>query len=259
MNKAQILTSALIGATLVGSLGLALPAFAKDSQGNESTASHTAVAGIVASISGTSLTVTSNAREREASTTAVTFTVDASNATVTKNGATSTLGAVTVGDRVMVRGTVAGTQVVATSISDGKMLGRGKGPMMGKGSQGRTASSTRPMMTFPTGNGQPIIAGTVSSIQGTTLSVSTKAGITYSVDAASTTVMKSGVISTLSTIASGDAVVVQGAVTGTSVTASSIIDQGTVPAGSEGFEGAGKGAGFFHAMGGFFSRMFGFL
>jgi hypothetical protein len=78
--------------------------------------------GIVASISGTTLTMTEEADEGGA-----TYTVDASSATVTKAGASASLGSIAVGDKIFVKGTVTGTNVVATSISDGHGMGQHKG------------------------------------------------------------------------------------------------------------------------------------
>lgn len=70
--------------------------------------------GIVASISGTTVTMTEEADEGGA-----TYTIDASGATVSKDGASATLSSIAVGDKIFVKGTVTGTNVVATSINDG--------------------------------------------------------------------------------------------------------------------------------------------
>lgn len=262
MNITRALSTAVIGVATIGSLGFALPVFAQGpdtGSRSEQNAPRPAVVGIVSSISGTSLTVTTKGWERgAAATSSATYIVDAANATITKNGVNSSLPAITIGDRVMVRGSVIGTKVTATSVNDGRMLGRRS--MMGRGIKADTATSTRPMMNIPTGNGEPVIAGSVTAVNGTTLTVTTKSGTAYTVQAASTTIMRMGAVSALSNVASGDTVVVQGAVNGTSVTASSLIDQGTPPSGGEGSEdqGSGEGRGFFHAMGGFFMHMFGF-
>jgi hypothetical protein len=68
------------------------------------------VGGIVATIDGTLLTITNVSN--------VTYMVDASSATVIKNNATSTLSNVTVGDQIIVQGTVNGNSIVASSIID---------------------------------------------------------------------------------------------------------------------------------------------
>jgi hypothetical protein len=228
-----------------------------------------AVIGQVASISGTTLTVTSrgfgsnpgaNPGSGQNGTATTTYTVDASNATVIKNNATSSVSSIAVGDTIAVVGTVSGTNVTATSIRDsiggmGMMGGRGNGNNNGKG--GSTGSSTGTGAgtgagAIIQGNGQPIIAGTVSTLSGTTFSVTNNGSATYSVDASSATVVKGNATSTVSNIAVGDHVVVQGAVNGTSVTASSVIDSGAATTGGRGL------GGFLGSIGSFFQHLFGF-
>ena len=101
--------------------------------------------GIVASVSGNTLTVNGRAPGMMAQGT-TTYTVNATNATVFKNNATSTISAVLVGDTVSVRGTVTGTSVVATSIRDGLMMRGpgyvGSGVGKGNGEDKRSATST---------------------------------------------------------------------------------------------------------------------
>ena len=70
--------------------------------------------GIVASINGTTIVMNEEADEGGAS-----YTVDASNATVTKNGATGQLSDIKVGDKIFVQGTTSGMNVTATMISVG--------------------------------------------------------------------------------------------------------------------------------------------
>ena len=109
-----------LAALLLGSTLVAVPALAA---GKGHRVAHPVVVGTVASVSGTTLMVT--AQGRHASTTpATTFTVDAASATIMKNGTASAISAILVGDRVMVRGTVSGTNVIASTINDGRALGR---------------------------------------------------------------------------------------------------------------------------------------
>ena len=75
------------------------------------------IVGTVATVNGNSLTDTSKFGQRDA--TSTTYTVDATNATVIKNGRSPTVSAIAVGDTVMVTGTVSGTSVTATKINDG--------------------------------------------------------------------------------------------------------------------------------------------
>ncbi|MDB5195461.1 MAG: hypothetical protein JWO84_645 [Parcubacteria group bacterium] len=69
-----------------------------------------------------------------------TYTVDASSATVTKAGASASLASIAVGDKIFVKGTVAGTNVTATSIS----YGHG----------GRMGGHMKPTSSAPTGTTQ---------------------------------------------------------------------------------------------------------
>ena len=197
----------------------------------------------------------------------VVYTVDASNATVRKNNATSTVASIVVGDTVAVRGTVSGTSVTATSISDG-VMSMTRGGNGGRGGPGGMGSSTRPtsMPASPiTGNGQPVIAGSVSAISGNTLTVTNKSNVTYTVDVTNAKIVQGQATITISSVAVGDNVIIQGAVSGTSVTASSVIDQkagqqGTAaPGGVNGTSSSpAPRGGIFGAIGSFFSHIFGF-
>lgn len=192
---------------------------------------------------------------------ATVYTVDASNAQVIKNGASSTLSSIATGDMVMVQGTVNGTNVAATMIRDG-MPGSMGGHEFGPGGRPMpmTARGTSPIQ----GNGEPIVGGNVTAVNGVTLTVTNASNVTYTVDATSAKIVKNGTSSAIASIATGDNVIVQGTVNGTSVTASSIIDQGS---GSQTNSGQGSGAsaggshstfGFFGAIGNFFKHIFGF-
>lgn len=206
------------------------------------------VFGTVASVSGTTLTVTSKPHPTmpgAGSVAAVTYTVDASNATVMKNGTASTLSAVAVGDTVMIQGTVSGTSVTATTIRDGLV------PM---GTRPQGGGTSTPIIT---GNGEPVVAGSVTAISGSTLTITNKSNVTYTVDATNATIDKGNAKSTLASVAVGDNVVVQGTVNGTSVTASSVIDSGTAASTTSGSKKPGV-MGFFAGIGGFFAHLFGF-
>lgn len=196
------------------------------------------VAGQVASINGSILTVTSRGFGRGVNTTATTtYTVDATNATVMKNNATSTVASITVGDFVSVKGTVSGTNITATMIRDGAM---------------RTGQPGAATATFQ-GNGEPIVTGTVASVNGSSLTVTNSGNITYTIDVSNATVQKPGVSNaTVSSIVAGDRVIVQGTVNGTAVTATSVVDQPQAPAQGQNHPG------FFGMMGQFFSRLFRF-
>jgi hypothetical protein len=70
--------------------------------------------GVISSISGTTIVMAEEGDEGSAS-----YTVDASKAVVTNNGAAATLADLKVGDKVFVDGPVSGTTVNATTISLG--------------------------------------------------------------------------------------------------------------------------------------------
>ena len=227
------------------------------------------VFGTVASISGDTITVTSKGFGSNA--TAKTYTVDATNATVTKAGASSSISAIADGDIIMVQGTVSGTNVTATAIRDGVMGGTGGGRFGGPGMRGNVSSTSSRGNEMPgkeisniTGNGEPVIGGTVASISGTMLTITNKSNVTYSVDASNATVNKGGASSTVSAITTGDSVIVQGTVNGTAVVASSVIDQGVAPTAASTATPATSGAhggfigGLLGGIGGFFQHLFGF-
>lgn len=246
---------------LAGSVA-ALPAFADTTTpAPGSTSGHTGawtgsqrmmrpgVFGTVASISGSTITVTSMMRGKPSTSggtattgTTTTYTVDASNATVTKSGVASSLSAVAVGDRISAQGTVSGSSVTATSIMDGIPTG-----MMGNGGA---------KMNGFKGDGNPVVGGTVASVNGSTFTVTNSGSSTYTIDATNATVMDKGATSTVSAILSGDKVLVQGTVSGSSVTATAVIDQGQTTMGTSGQTGEN---GMLSGIEGFFRKIFSFF
>jgi riboflavin synthase alpha subunit len=157
--------------------------------------------GKVTAISGSTITISS---QKPGNTTSTTYTVDASSATVTKDrDAASTLSAIAVGDTISVDGTVSGNTITATAIHDG--FGGPGGPG-GFGGRGGGAM------------------GTVTAINGSTLTVTGKDGGTYTVDASSATVKASGATSAVSDIKVGDTVMIQGSITTATMTAKNIED-----------------------------------
>ncbi len=147
----------------------------------------------------------------------ISYTVDASGATIQKftppsgtptPGATKpapqtmTISQIAVGDNVMVQGTAAGSTITATKITDGLMGSFRGGPGM-RGMHGA--------------------AGTVASINGSTIILTGKNGTTYTVDASGANVEKVSA-SSLSNIAVGDTLMVNGTTSGTTITAKNITD-----------------------------------
>jgi hypothetical protein len=194
------------------------------------------VVGTVTAISGSTITVSSKGFGPNA--TATTYTVDASNATVQKDGSASSVANIAVGDTIMVQGTISGTTVTATKINDGKM-----------GTDGADAM-------LPDGNGQPIIGGTVTAVSGSTITITNKSNTAYTIDASSATVTKNGTTGSVSNVAVGDNILAQGTVNGTAVTAVSVTDQAKAQTGTSGT--ANPVRGFFGRIGNFFSHLFGF-
>jgi hypothetical protein len=221
MNK-NISISLLAVATMILASVVASPAFASMNTGHMggmgggwgrgNMMGSMGVIGTVDTVSGNTITVTTKARPNKDNTTISTstmYTIDATSATVTKNGTASTVSNIATGDMIMVQGTITGTNIVAKTIHDG---------LPPKG--------TRPMAnSIIQGNGQPIVAGAVTTINGNTLTITNKSNVTYTVDATNAKIATGNQASTVSNIAVGDNVIVQGTINGNAVVASSIIDQ----------------------------------
>ncbi|MEI7777700.1 MAG: hypothetical protein WCI52_03765 [bacterium] len=281
MNKYQ---KTLITVTTVASLALALPALA-DSQSNQkggemgglfnpvarmgdnggqpgrpmmgNRAGQPDVIGKVTAINGTTLTVQSvkrGVRVESASTSTApsVFTVDASNARVLKANATSTLSDIAVGDNIIVQGKLSGTNVTAAIIHDAPAIGKN--------------NSSRGSELMMQGNGQPVVIGDITSVNGNSIVISNKSNVSYTVDVSSASILKQGVTgtTTVSNLVVGDGVIVQGVINGNSVSASSVIDRGVSPTTDLNASTTTKQAkpgivsGIFSSVGSFFSRLFGF-
>lgn len=213
------------------------------------------VTGTVISINGSTIMLSGHQGFTTSSTTpATTFTIDATNAKVTKNNATSTVPSIVAGDTISVVGTLSGTNVIATMIRDGI-------PNQGRGNMGIYNNQIPPQLQ---GNGQPVIAGTVSVINGTVLTVTNKSNVTYTVNVSNAKVTTNNTVATTASIKVGDMVFIQGTVNGTSVTASTLIDNGVPQATGSRRQGQGMyqqqraPQGIFSKIGGFFSHLFGF-
>lgn len=206
--------------------------------------------GTVSAVSGNTITVLGHSGPGK-STATTTYTVDATNAKVTKNNVVSTVSAIAVGDTVGVQtqAAITGTNVVATTIRDGIMARPGMGFGRGQG-QGSTGTTTSPI----TGNGQPIVAGKISSVSGSTISIVNSSNVTYTVDASNAKIVQGNTTASVSNLNTGDTIIVQGTVNGTSIVASSVIDQ-TKPATSG---QTSSHPSFFGGIGQFFMHLFGF-
>ncbi len=249
------LALAITGSAVLGSLLMAGPAFAAGPGFRRGgMMGGRGLFGTVSAINGTTLTVQSKGFGKNP--TATTYTVDATNATVTKSGSASSLSNVSIGDTVMIAGTINGSSVTATTIRDGVTSRGGMG--MKPGVRNGENPQTKPALIQ--GNGQPVIGGNVTAINGSTLTIKNKGNAAYTVDASSATIQKAGATSTVSSITVGDNVVVQGTVNGTSITASSVVDSGTAVApNAGGVPSDTRRGGFMGAIGGFFHSLFWFF
>jgi hypothetical protein len=189
---------AALAAIGAGAGATAIASAATDTAGAAQTQAHRGpgIRGTIASISGTTIAVTDKIS-------GTTYTVDASSAKVMigKGGAAPAAGSVSdlsVGDEIGVRGTVSGTDVSAQDIMSGKFRHG-----LGMGGRG--------------------VRGTVSAINGSTLTITNTDGTSYTVDAGQAKVQKTAEIN-LSDVRVGDTVGVMGDVSGTSVTARHIMD-----------------------------------
>jgi len=201
--------------------------------------------------------------------TSTAYTVDATNAKIFKNNATATVANISVGDSVFVQGAPNASStntIIASTIYD-VVVKANKG---GDNDNKQHPTSTPPSLFQD--NGQPIVIGTVSAI-GTTVGTSTgtstasttvtaapttitvtSQNIVYTVDLTNAKIVSgNNASSTIANIAVGDKVLVQGTVTGTSIAASTLVDQ------NQSNPGPKKPVqDFFRSIGSFFSRFFHF-
>ncbi|MCX6721405.1 MAG: hypothetical protein NT026_02270 [Candidatus Staskawiczbacteria bacterium] len=259
MNKKFI--SLLAIGLIAASFAVAIPALADTNQGIAaaiSTIMRPNVVGKVSAISGNTLTVVSKQGlkkdESNSTTTPVTtttFTIDATNAKILRGETVIKVSDIAVNDTIVVQGTITGTNVAATIIRDGKV---------GNGNENKNNEALLQIQ----GNGQPIVAGKITAVSGSTITITNTSNVTYAIDATSAKFFVPGVTNpTILSVAVGDNVVVQGTVNGNSVVASSVIDQKAKPKNTANNPGnSQKPKGFFSGMmggiGNFFKRLFGF-
>jgi hypothetical protein len=211
-----------------------------------------AVVGQVTTISGNTITITSKqafGRKNNTTTTptitTITFTIDATNAKIEKGNVAGTIGSIVVGDTIMVQGTVAGTNVVATNIRDGIARGQDQNKGVNVGQQ---------IPANMQGNGLPIVAGSVTSISGNSIVITNKSNVTYTIDATTAKITTGQTVGTITNIVVGDQILVQGTINGNSVIATSIYNQSKPITTTN----APKAKGFFGKIGSFFGKLFGF-
>lgn len=160
------------------------------------TRSHSALGGDgnVTAINGNTITMQEEANEGGAI-----YTVDASNAAITNNGAQAKITDIKVGDKIFVQGDISGTNVAAKSISLGRTKGFGHATL---------------------GND-----GNITAINGNTITMQEEAnegGASYTVNASNATITDNGAASNIANLKVGNKIFVQGAVNGNNVVATSI-------------------------------------
>jgi len=198
-----------------------------------------AVVGKVSAINGNILTVIS--KNKNSATASTTFTVDVANAKLLRGNTTITISDIAIGDNVIVQGTVTGTNVIATIVRDGKV------------GNGNENDNNQALLQIQ-GNGQPIVAGTISVINGNTITITNTGNVTYTIDATNAKIVQGKNTISISGVKVGDMVIVQGTVNGTSVVASTIIDQAKLTNTIE----EKKNVGFFGSIAQWFRRLFRF-
>jgi hypothetical protein len=154
------------------------------------------IMGTVTAVSGQTLTV-------KAGSTGTVYSVDASAAKIRKGDETQALSGISVGDTVFVQGAINGTSMVATLIVETKSI------------------AAKPTIKEDMSG----VVGKVTAISGNTITINAKNAVAYTVNASNAKVWKNrNNAATLADVKVGDTVIVQGAITGTSVTATNIID-----------------------------------
>ena len=210
------------------------------------------VFGTVTAINGNTISVLGRAFQNGTSTN-ITYTVDATNAKIIKNNATSSISSVLVNDTVRVQGTVSGTSVVATVVHDGAIMNGRMGDVDRKNNG----------MDAIAGDGNSIVGGKVTALSGNSITIKNASNVTYTVDATNAKIVKQGATSTVSNILVGDNLMVQGPVNGSSITATLVRDQGVdqnnnLTENKDGKENKKVGTGFWGGFRGFFRNIFGF-
>jgi preprotein translocase subunit YajC len=152
--------------------------------------------GTVTAVNGQTLTV-------KAGSTGSVYTVDASAAKIRKGDDTQALSGISVGDSVFVQGAISGTSVVATLIVETKSV------------------ATKPTIKEDMSG----VVGKVTAISGSTITIKAKNDVAYTVNASNAKIWKNkNNAAALADVKVGDTVIVQGAISGTSVTATNIVD-----------------------------------
>lgn len=234
--------SLVIATAVAGSFAFAAPLFASDDlnikAGISENMMDSNIVAKVSGISGNTLTVVSQqGSDENANQSPVTYTVNIANARLVRGNTAIAASNIAVGDTVIIQGTVTGTNVVATVVRDGKI---------GNGNEG---DGNNQALLQIKDNGQPIVAGTIRTISGSSITIANSSNVVYTIDAANAKIVQGKNAIPFSGMKIGDSIIAQGSVNGTMVVASTIIDT-TAASGT-------TRHGFFSSIGSFFRRLFG--
>lgn len=180
------------------------------------------IVGQVASIKGSTLKVTSQGWQRKNSS-AKTYQVDASRASITKNGVKSSLSKIKTGDLVVVNGTTRGNRMIARTImayrinnypkDNGRYYGYPKYPDYSRYPYPSWPYSYGTELLSMNSNGEPIIVGKITAeMSNDGIIRVTSDDITYRVDVSDAQIERDGQTIDGDEIESGDQVIVQGTV-----------------------------------------------
>ena len=128
-------------------------------------------------------------RPELATSTTVLYTVDATNAKIYVGRATTTVSSIVAGDMIWVQGKVTGQNVAANLI----MIMTVRPP------------KNEPRKNEPfTGDGQPVVAGQISSISTSTLTITNSGNVSYTVDMTGAKIFEGNKTASSSDMAVGD-------------------------------------------------------
>jgi hypothetical protein len=134
------------------------------------------------------------------------------------------LGDIKVGDTVMIKGTVSGTQVTATEVAVGIFTG-GPGGMMGH--KGEASHDHAPEGEH---KAKPAAAGIIQTVAGNTVTIKDRNSAIYTVDATSAKILKDSgtrgtapVQGTIADLTVGNMLMAQGTLSGSTVVATEIV------------------------------------
>jgi hypothetical protein len=218
-----------------------------DNKAKEDVKMNDVISGTVSSVSGNTITVSvvrgwgfEGMKDRKNSTSTVATTtktilyaVDATSAKIIRDNATTAVSSIVAGDMVVVQGSASSTNMVAKTI---RVIKAPEKKVKAKDVQIEW-------------NGQPIVSGKITVIGSSTITITNESNVTYAVDVSSAKVwlLDNTASSSAANLKVGDKVIVQGTVNGTSISASTIVDQNST-----------KVAGVMKKIGNFFSRLFRF-